>query len=118
MKQARDILWLLVRLGLAVGVLAWLLHKMGIEQMSQTLRGTAANLPWLIAAFLLTLPPLLISMLRWKLILDAQEMRLPLPKVNAIFFIGLFFNSFMIGPTGGDVVKAYYTARETHHKKT
>jgi uncharacterized protein (TIRG00374 family) len=45
-------------------------------------------------------------------------MKLPWAKVNSIFFIGMFFNSFMIGPTGGDLVKAYYTARETHHKKT
>jgi uncharacterized protein (TIRG00374 family) len=91
---------------------------MGIAQMGETLRCTAGHWPWLLAAFLLCLPPLFLCVLRWKLILDAQGMRLPWSKVNSIFFIGMFFNSFMIGPTGGDLVKAYYTARETHHRKT
>jgi uncharacterized protein (TIRG00374 family) len=118
MKRIRDALWMLLRLGLAVAVLTWLVRKMGIEQMTQTLRATAGNWPWLLAAIVVMLAPMILCMLRWKIILDAQDMPLPLARVNAIFFIGLFFNSFMIGPTGGDVVKAYYTARETHHKKT
>jgi uncharacterized protein (TIRG00374 family) len=29
-----------------------------------------------------------------------------------------FFNSFLLGSTGGDLMKAYYAARETRHKKT
>ena len=29
-----------------------------------------------------------------------------------------FFNAFLLGSTGGDLLKAYYAARETHHKKT
>ncbi|MEI8351406.1 MAG: lysylphosphatidylglycerol synthase transmembrane domain-containing protein, partial [bacterium] len=74
--------------------------------------------PWLLAGFALCLPPLLACMARWKMILDAQDMTLGWKRVNTIFLIGLFFNSFMIGPTGGDLIKAYYTARETHHKKT
>lgn len=117
-KKLRDIVWLVARLGLAAIVMTWLLRKMGLEHLGQTLRGTAAHWPWLLAAFLLTLPPMLMTMHRWKLILDAQRMRLAWPRITSIFFISQFFNSFMIGPTGGDLIKAYYTARETHHKKT
>jgi uncharacterized protein (TIRG00374 family) len=118
MKKIRDILWLLLRLGLAVTVMVWLLRKMGIDQMGETLRVTAAHWLWLLAAFLLCIPPLFLCILRWKLILAAQGMVLTWSRVSSIFFIGMFFNSFMIGPTGGDFIKAYYTARETHHKKT
>lgn len=118
MNKIRDILWLVIRLGLAVGVIAWLLKRMGLEQIGNALRETGGHWPWLALAFLVTLPPLLMTMWRWKLILDAQAMRLAWSRITSIFFIGLFFNAFMIGPTGGDLVKAYYTARETHHKKT
>lgn len=83
-----------------------------------TLRHAAGNWPWILGAFLLSLPPILMCMARWKLILEAQGMHLGWKRTNTIFFIGLFFNSFMIGATGGDLVKAYYAARETHHKKT
>lgn len=35
-----------------------------------------------------------------------------------IFLIGLFFNNFMLGSTGGDVMRAYYLSKRTAHKKT
>ncbi len=56
--------------------------------------------------------------LRWKMILKQQGLDLGFGKVMSILFIGHFFNAFMFGATGGDVVKAFYTARETGHKKT
>lgn len=118
MKKLRQIISLLVKLGIAVAVLAYLLNKMGLEKLGGTLKTTAQEWPLLLAGFTLCLVPLLGCMIRWKTILDAQGMRLGLHRVNTIFFIGLFFNSFMIGPTGGDFIKAYYTSRETNHKKT
>lgn len=57
------------------------------------------------------------GVIRWQWILQVQGLHLPLKNVFAINFIGLFFNSFMLGATGGDVMKAWYVARETHHKK-
>jgi uncharacterized protein (TIRG00374 family) len=118
MKILRQLLSLGLRLGLAAAVMVYLFRKMGVANLGNSLRAVAGQWPWLLAAGLLALPPLLLCMARWKTILDAQGMRLPWIKVTAIFFIGLFFNSFMIGPTGGDVIKAFYTTRETHHKKT
>lgn len=118
MKKLRQIISLLLKLGIAVAVLGYLLHKMGLAQLGNTLKATADEWPWLLAGFTLILAPLILCMARWKMILDAQDMKLGWKRVNTIFFIGLFFNSFMIGPTGGDLIKAYYTARETNHKKT
>jgi len=54
---------------------------------------------------------------RWQRILRVQDLQLPLRRTASIFFIGQFFNAFMLGATGGDVAKAWYVARETHHKK-
>jgi uncharacterized protein (TIRG00374 family) len=55
--------------------------------------------------------------IRWQWMLRVQGLELPLKVVYAINFIGLFFNTFMLGATGGDVMKAWYVARQTHHKK-
>ncbi len=118
MKQLRQIISILLKLGVAVAVLGYLLNKMGLDQLGHTLQATAREWPWLLAGLTLCLAGVLGCMARWKQILDAQDMTLGWIRVNTIFFIGLFFNSFMIGPTGGDLMKAYYTARETHHKKT
>ena len=118
MKKMKQLVSFLVKAGIAVAVLGYLLHKMGLAQLGDTMKATADRWPWLLAGFSLCVIPLLICTARWKLILDAQAMKLGWLRVNTIFYIGLFFNSFMIGPTGGDLIKAYYTARETHHKKT
>jgi len=54
---------------------------------------------------------------RWQWILRVQGLDLKFRRVFSINFIGLFFNAFMLGATGGDVMKAWYAAHETHHKK-
>jgi glycosyltransferase 2 family protein len=55
---------------------------------------------------------------RWHIALRAQGLELPLSHVIRISLIAHFFNGFLLGTAGGDVAKAYYAARETHHKKT
>jgi uncharacterized protein (TIRG00374 family) len=61
---------------------------------------------------------LLLCMARWKLLLDARGMRLPFGLVFQLYFVGQFFNSFLFGSTGGDVVKAWFVAREMPERKT
>lgn len=118
MKKFRQLMLFIAKITIATVVLGYLLKKVGFAQMGDTLRATIDRWPWLLAGFALCLPPLLGCMARWKSILEAQSMHLRWRTVNSIFFIGLFFNSFMIGPTGGDVIKALYTARETNQRKT
>lgn len=59
----------------------------------------------------------LLGILRWQLILRVQGLELSFPRASSIFFVGMFFNAFLLGSTGGDVIKAWYVAHETHHKK-
>jgi uncharacterized protein (TIRG00374 family) len=61
---------------------------------------------------------LLAGVVRWRIVLEAQGLHLPLGRATRISFVAQFFNSFLLGSTGGDLIKAYYAARETHHKKT
>jgi uncharacterized protein (TIRG00374 family) len=61
---------------------------------------------------------ILIGVLRWRMVLEVQGLHLPWRRALGISFVAHFFNSFLLGSTGGDLIKAYYAARETHHKKT
>jgi hypothetical protein len=61
---------------------------------------------------------LLLGMLRWRRVLRVHGLDLPIGRTAEICLIAHFFNSFLLGSTGGDLFKAYYAARETHHKKT
>ncbi|MGC8829769.1 MAG: lysylphosphatidylglycerol synthase transmembrane domain-containing protein [Verrucomicrobiia bacterium] len=60
----------------------------------------------------------LLGILRWRLILKMQGFDLPLLRATEISLVAQFFNAFLLGSTGGDLIKAYYAARETHHRKT
>ncbi len=61
---------------------------------------------------------IVLGLLRWRMVLGVQGLNLSLPRTTEISIVAHFFNSFLLGSTGGDLLKAYYAARETHHKKT
>lgn len=61
---------------------------------------------------------ILLGLLRWRMVLRVQGLDLSLVRTTEISLVAHFFNSFLLGSTGGDLLKAYYAARETHHKKT
>ena len=61
---------------------------------------------------------ILLGVIRWRMVLEVQGLHLPMRRATGITFVAQFFNSFLLGSTGGDLIKAYYAARETHHKKT
>jgi hypothetical protein len=61
---------------------------------------------------------ILLGVIRWRMVLEVQGLHLPATRATGISLVAQFFNSFLLGSTGGDLIKAYYAARETHHKKT
>lgn len=58
-----------------------------------------------------------LGVIRWQWVLHVQGLDVKFSRLFSISFIGQFFNAFMLGSTGGDVIKAWYVAHETHHKK-
>jgi glycosyltransferase 2 family protein len=75
------------------------------------------NIGWFVASVISAGIPFFLGVVRWQWILQVQGLRVRLPRLYSIAFIGMFFNAFMLGSTGGDVIKAWYVAHETHHKK-
>ena len=61
---------------------------------------------------------LLVGIIRWQMILKVHGLKVRFARTTEISLIAHFFNSFLLGSVGGDLLKAYYVARETHHKKT
>ena len=92
---------------------AWELGPPGLWQTLQ-----AMDLKFLALSILLMGILLLLGVLRWHIILKVHGLRVPLSRAAEISLIAHFFNSFLLGSVGGDLLKAYYVARETHHKKT
>jgi uncharacterized protein (TIRG00374 family) len=57
-------------------------------------------------------------MARWRLALKAQGLEVSWRRVIQVSFAAHFFNSVLLGSNGGDLIKAWYAARDSHHKKT
>ncbi len=132
----------LVRILVSVGILAYLFHGIFRKEAVEQIAGLD-TMPWAervakiwsvgprsLAEVFQQVQPLwfllaiacmgvvaVCGTIRWQWILRVQGLDLPLRRVFSINFIGAFFNTFMLGATGGDVMKAWYVARETHHKK-
>ena len=96
----------------------YLANRLDIQTLWNVLRQTADRWPWWLAGLTLTFLGLLAGVLRWKEILAAQGLPVPLSRVFSIFFIGQFFNAFMLGACGGDVARAYYASRDTPGRRT
>lgn len=104
---------------LLMGFIFWKLNRSGeIAKFTAALRLAAGNWPLLLVAVACVGICIFLCVQRWNLILRAQGFVLPFPRLSALYFVGQFFNAFLFGATGGDLVKAYYVASETHHRKT
>ncbi len=71
-----------------------------------------------LASLILMGTTILLGIWRWRLLLHIQRIELPVGRATEISLVAHFFNSFLLGSTGGDLLKAYYAARETRTKKT
>lgn len=78
---------------------------------------TSVHPGWFALSVVLMGLTLLLGVVRWRMVLRVQGLDLPLGRATEISLVAHFFNSLMLGSTGGDLMKAYYAARETHHKK-
>jgi glycosyltransferase 2 family protein len=138
-KRAWKLTW---QLALCLLLLAWIFHsifsnegKAATPNWSELSRAEQWKIAWTTGphelwntislvhpgAFVLSIflvgITVLIGVIRWRMVLEVQGLHLPMSRATGISFVAQFFNSFLLGSTGGDLIKAYYAARETHHKK-
>src|SRR5260221_6107942 len=84
--------------------------------MGNTLRN--ANATWLLLGFAMYGVVELVAGWRWQLLLRVQGIELGWFRLFSLLVIGVFFNFFIPGGTGGDVVKIFYLLKETPGKRT
>jgi uncharacterized membrane protein YbhN (UPF0104 family) len=54
---------------------------------------------------------------RWMILLQVQNITVSFWRATRIMLSGMFFNLFLLGSTGGDVIKIFFIMRETPDKK-
>lgn len=111
-------LWTLLRVGAGIGILAWLIGSLPYVELKEAASVGMNRWPWWIAALISTGLGLSAGATRWHGLLKANGFSIPVLRVFRIFFTGQFFNAFFPGGCGGDLVRAYYAAREIPDKQT
>jgi uncharacterized protein (TIRG00374 family) len=98
------------------GLLYWVFHDPKVrEAMAVAIRD--ADYRWILAAILTYVVVEFAAVVRWQILLRVQGINLSNGRIAALFFIGMFYNQFLPGGTGGDIVKTYLLWKETPTKK-
>lgn len=112
----KRILGVAIRAAVAAAIVFYI-FRARIDPGDFVVRLRAIHVGWAAAAFACFAVCLGLGLIRWGILLAVQGLSMRPARLASIYFIGHFFNAFMLGATGGDLVKAYYIARETHRKK-
>lgn len=107
---------LLLRIAVTLLILAYLAAKLHWAEFGAQF--LLSDPLWLSIACLLMGVSFVVASVRWWLLLRVQNILVPFKVVTALTFIGQFFNSFLFGASGGDVVKLIYILRYSPNQKT
>jgi len=106
----------LLQVAVTVGLLWWVFHDPAKRaQMGEALG--QANWSWLWVGVGIFFGCTVLATVRWKILLNVQGINMGWVRTWQLFMIGMFFNLFMLGSTGGDVVKMFLAMREARTNK-
>ncbi len=112
----KKILVTLFQLAITIAVLYWVYHDPNRRtQMAEALRH--ARYSWVVIGILAYVIVEIAAAFRWHVLLKVQGIHLSLLRLSGLFLIGMFYNQFLPGGTGGDIIKSYYLLKETLDRK-
>ncbi|HME88251.1 MAG TPA: lysylphosphatidylglycerol synthase transmembrane domain-containing protein [Chthoniobacterales bacterium] len=112
----KKVILTIVQVTVTVGLLIWVFHDPGQRaQMASALR--LADYRWVAAGVLAYVVVEIAAALRWHVLLRVQNIRLSPARLGGLFLIGIFYNQFLPGGTGGDIIKSYLLLKETSDHK-
>ena len=111
----KKILVTIFQLSVTIAVLYWVYHDPNRRaQMAEALRN--AQYQWVIVGVLSYVLVEIAAAFRWHVLLKVQKIQLSVPRLSGLFLIGMFYNQFLPGGTGGDIIKSYLLLKETKAK--
>lgn len=109
----------IIQVIVTLGILVWIFHdpQKRHDMLQAVLQALHDNPHWLIAGITAYGIVEVLGATRWQILLRVQGIYIPWYRLGSLLMIGIFFNQFMPGGTGGDVVKIFYLLKETPGKR-
>lgn len=102
------------KLTISALLLGWVLSKTDLASIGRAF--SQCNLGLLLAAFSLHLVGFWISVVRWNILLQAQNVRIPFSDLLYSYLVASFFNAFLPTTIGGDAIRMLDTRAHTGGK--
>ena len=115
MEVIKKIAAIILRIGISIVLLIVLFRQVDIKGMFGIVK--SANPILLLLAFLVMLFCYILSFFRWKMLLDAINIKPPAGRVVLSFAGGLFFNLFLPSTIGGDIMRSLDLSTHTNKPK-
>ena len=109
-----------IQILITVGLLCWIFRDPEQNRKMLAAIGKAkadGGLWWFIPGIAALGIALLLQTQRWLVLLRVQDITVSFWRAFRIVLSGMFFNLFLLGSTGGDVIKIFFIMRETPDKK-
>jgi uncharacterized protein (TIRG00374 family) len=109
----RDKLITALKIVVSLGLIAYLLSRVGIDEVVEAMRSASTNYLYLLVALAIYFGAIAVGSVKWQILLKAQGIKVPLGNLLSFTFVGLFFGNFLPTNVGGDLVRGYDLARHT-----
>jgi len=102
---------------ISVALLAWIFHepKFRAEAWSTL---SSARPEWIVIGLVVAGVGCFVGVVRWGIFLRVMGIHISAWETVRLSFVGLFFNNFLVGAVGGDVVKVVWLASKGHKKSS
>lgn len=109
MAKRITIFWTVLRIIIGIGLIVFLLFRLDAGKILDHL--ISMNTRYLIFALIPYLFFIIVSTLRWQILLNYKKVGISFKNSLFIYFIALFFNNFLPTTVGGDVMRILYTPK-------
>ena len=111
----RKLFVLAARIGVSLLMLAFLFSQVPDFELSEVIPAwDLSHTSWLVGAVLLTLFSVVLSAVRWRQVLHALDLSVPMKPLLSFYFAGQFVSNVLPTTIGGDVLRVNRLRRQQH----
>jgi uncharacterized protein (TIRG00374 family) len=117
-KKKTKYIFLVLRIAVVTAGIIWAVIWLSSGQRWQNLLQIFKKMNLLLFAAVLVVFALgqVLVALRWWILTKTQAIFIPFSAALRLHFLGLFYNNFLPGSVGGDLIRAWYVTRHTEKK--